>query len=289
MSQKNDEGKRSARAKMQEERAKQEAKARKKRQYGIIGAVLAVIVVLVAIGILIQNGRSSSYNAATQAPGGTIGNTKLVIPVGATDAPSTVTVYEDPRCPACEQFESGMKQTMNKLLAEGKIQIQYHVVSFIDTHDNGSGSKNAANALGCAQNVGRFHDYHDVLYANQPDETVDAWANKTVLISLAKQVPGLDTPSFESCVNGNAYGSWVTAVETDFGKSGYTSTPTVLLNGTPAYPSYKNQQISPAAFTAWVDEANKGKPLGTLSGPSAAALASPTAHNNAAAPSPSGS
>jgi protein-disulfide isomerase len=289
MSQKNDEGKRSARARMLEERAKQEAKARKKRQYGIVGAVLAVIVVLVAIGIVIQNGRSSSYNAASQAPGGTIGNTKLVVPVGATDAPSTVTVYEDPRCPACEEFESGMKQTMNKLLAEGKIQIQYHVVSFIDTHDNGSGSKNAANALGCAQNVGKFHDYHDVLYANQPDETDDAWADKTILISLAKQVPGLDTPSFESCVNGNAYGSWVTAVETDFNKSGYTSTPTVLLNGTPAYPSYKNQQISPATFTAWVDEANKGKPLGTLTAASAEALASPTAHNNPAAPSPSGS
>ncbi|MEY9874897.1 protein-disulfide isomerase [Streptacidiphilus sp. MAP12-33] len=280
MSNKNDGGKRSARERMQEERAKQETAARKKRQLTVILAALVVIAAAVVIGIVVQNGRSSSYDAAKDAPAGTVGNTRLLIPVGATNAPSTVTIYEDPRCPACEQFETGMKSTINQLLAQGKIQIQYHIASFIDRHDGGKGSKNAANALACAQNVGRFHDYHDVLYANQPDETNDAWADKSILITLAKQVPGLDSPSFESCVNGNTYGSWVTAVQSDFDKSGYNSTPTVLLNGTSAYPTYNNEDISPANFTKWVDAANKGKPLASVPSASAEALASPTAHNN---------
>ena len=280
MSNKNDAGKRSARERMQAERAKQEAATRKKRQLSVLLVALVVIAAAVVIGIVVQNGRSSSYNAATDAPGGTVGNTRLLIPVGGTAAPSTVTVYEDPRCPACEQFETGMKTTINQLLAQGKIQIQYHIASFIDRHDNGKGSKNAANALACAQNVGRFHDYHDVLYANQPQETDDAWADKSVLISLAKQVPGLDSSSFESCVNGNTYGNWVTAVQADFDKSGYTSTPTVLLNGTSAYPTFNGEDISPANFTKWVDTANKGKTLAGIPSASAEALASPTAHNN---------
>jgi len=274
MSQKNGEGKRSARERMQEERAAEEARTKRLRKLGITGAVLAVLVVAVVVGILVMNSKSTSYNAS-QAPAGTTGANNLVVPVGATNAPSTLTIYEDPRCPACGEFEKSFHTTVNQLLGAGKVRIDYHVVSFIDRHDQGSGSKNAANALGCAQNVGLFHPYHDTLYANQPDETVDAWADKSKLITLAKQVPGLDTPAFESCVNNNHFGPWVTAVETDFDKSGYSSTPTILLNGTTAYPSYKNTGLTPQTLVTLVDTANKGKPLGTLTPASAAALATP--------------
>ncbi|QMU73713.1 thioredoxin domain-containing protein [Streptacidiphilus sp. P02-A3a] len=274
MSQKNGEGKRSARTRMQEERAAEEAKAKRLRKLGISGAVLAVLVVAVVVGILVMNSKSTSYNAS-QAPAGTIGANNLVVPVGATNAPSTLTIYEDPRCPACGDFEKSFHTTVNQLLGAGKVQIHYHVVSFIDRHDQGSGSKNAANALGCAQNAGLFHPYHDVLYANQPDETVDVWSDRSVLITLAKQVKGLDTPTFESCVNNNGFGAWVTAVETDFDKSGYNSTPTILLNGTVAYPSYKGTSLTPQSLVTLVDTANKGKPLGTLSAADASALATP--------------
>ncbi|MBC3841953.1 thioredoxin domain-containing protein [Streptacidiphilus sp. 4-A2] len=277
MSQKNSDGKRSARERMQEERAADEARARRLRKLGIAGAVVAVLVVAVVVGILVMNSKSTSYSAS-QAPAGTTGSNNLVVPVGAVNAPSTLTIYEDPRCPACGDFEKSFHTTVNQLLGAGKVQIHYHVVSFIDRHDQGSGSKNAANALGCAQNTGHFHAYHDVLYANQPDETVDAWSDKSKLITLAKQVPGLDTPTFEACVNNNTFGPWVTAVETDFDKSGYNSTPTILLNGTAAYPSYKNTPLTPQSLVTLVDAANKGKPLGTLTPASASALASPNAH-----------
>jgi hypothetical protein len=95
-----------------------------------------------------------------------------------------------------------------------------------------------------------------VLYANQLDETNDAWAGKSILIDFSKQVPGLDSPAFESCVNNNTYGSWVTAVRSDFDKSGCNSTLTVLLNGSVAYPSFNGEDISPLNFTKWVDNAN---------------------------------
>jgi protein-disulfide isomerase len=276
MSQKNTEARRSARDRMQEERAVQEAKARRLRQFGIIGTVLAVLVVAVVVGVLVMNHKTSTYSAS-DAPKGTVGGTSLIIPVGADAAPSTLTVYEDPRCPACGEFEKSLHGTVNQLLSQGKIKVRYHVVSFIDRNDQGSGSKNAANALACAQNVGSFHNLHDVFYANQPDESEDTWADRSVLIKLAKQVPNLDTPAFESCVNGNSFGSWVTAVQKDFDKSGFTSTPTILLNGTPAYPTYKGAEISAANLVSWVNAANKGKTPAVLPPATAAALASPTA------------
>lgn len=279
MSQKNDDGKRSARERMQEERAAQEAKAKRLRTYGILGTVLAVLIVAVVVAVLVQNSRTSKYSAA-DAPAGVLSSNSLVIPVGAPTAPSTLTVYEDPRCPACGEFEKSFHGTVNQLLSQGKIKVEYHVVSFIDRASQGKGSKNAANALACAQNVGLFHNYHDVIYANQPGETDDAWADKSVLITLAKQVPGLDNPAFESCVNDNTFGSWVTAVQTAFDKSGFTSTPTILLNGTSAYPTLNGANLTPEVLVSGVDAANKGKTPAVLTSASAAALASPTAGNN---------
>jgi len=245
-------GKRAARARLAEQRAKEAAKAKRKRGLIIGGAVIAVLAVAAVIGVVVQNDRAGS--GAYASPRGTVGAGGLMVPVGSPAAKAVLMVYEDPRCPACGGFEKGFHTTLNQLEKAGKVRIEYHVVSFIDRHDNGSGSKHAAAALGCAQNAGKFHDYHDVLYANQPLETTDPWADRAALITLAKKVPGLDTPAFESCVNNGTYAGWVSAVEQDFDKSGYNSTPTVLLNGTSAYPTYNGQSITPASLTAAIDK-----------------------------------
>ncbi|MFG3049836.1 thioredoxin domain-containing protein [Kitasatospora sp. NPDC048239] len=262
MSEKNREGKRTARERMLAERAADEAGARRKKKLVVGGVVLAVIAAAVVTGVVVQNQRSKP-ETPTAAPAGAIGDKNLVIPVGAANAPSVLTVYEDPRCPACGTFERDFAPTIDQLEDAGKIYSNYHIVSFIDRAVPGKGSKYGANALACAQDAGHFRDYHDVIYRNQPDETNDAFGDKATLISLAKQVNGLDTPAFEACVNDNKFGGWVSAVQQDFDKSSYKSTPTVLLNGQPIYPKNGSEEISPANLVKWVDAANQGKQLGT--------------------------
>ncbi|PYC87721.1 hypothetical protein C7C46_02935 [Streptomyces tateyamensis] len=287
MSEKNRSGKRTARERMLEERAAQDAQHAKKKKLLVIGAVVVVLAVAAGIGIAVQSSRSSS-DTPSAAPAGAIGPKNLVIPDGPANAPATLTVYEDPRCPACGQFEREFAPTVDQLQDQGKLYGNYHIVSFIDRHDGGKGSKNGANALACAQDAGYFRAYHDVLYKNQPDETVDAWKDKSKLIDLAKQVPGLDSPTFESCVNSNKFGSWVSAVEQDFDKSGYTSTPTVLLNGKPIYPKNGNDEITPDNLVKWVDEANQGKKPGTTGSGSASPAPTSTAAESDPALQPSG-
>ncbi|WP_395296597.1 thioredoxin domain-containing protein [Kitasatospora hibisci] len=262
MSEKNREGKRTARERMLAERAADEARAKRKKKLVVGGVVLAVIAAAVVTGVVVQNERSKP-ETPTAAPAGTIGDKNLVIPVGAADAPSVLTVYEDPRCPACGSFEREFSPTIDQLEDAGKIGTQYHIVSFIDRAVPGKGSKAAANALACAQDAGHFRDYHDVLYRNQPDETNDAFGDKAVLINLARQVDGLVTPAFEACVNENRYGGWVSAVQQDFDKSTFKSTPTVLLNGQPVYPKNGSQEITPQNLVEAVDAANQGKSLGS--------------------------
>ncbi|GAA1983209.1 DsbA family protein [Kitasatospora viridis] len=286
MSEKNREGKRTARERMQEERAAQEARDSRRKKLLAVGAVLVVILAGVGIGIAVQSSRSSS-DVPKASPAGTIGKNNLIVPDGPANAPSTLTVYEDPRCPACGAFEHEFSATVDQLQDQGKLYGNYHIVSFIDRHDSGKGSKNGANALGCAQDAGYFRAYHDVMYKNQPDETVDTWKDKSKLIDLAKQVPGLDSPTFENCVNTNHFGSWVSAVEQDFDKSGYTSTPTILLNGKPIYPKNGTEDITPDNLVKWVNEANQGKPLGTTGSASASPAPTSTAVASTPAQSPS--
>ncbi|MFG2694519.1 thioredoxin domain-containing protein [Kitasatospora sp. NPDC048407] len=262
MSEKNEEGKRSARERMLEERVEQEARAKRKKKLIVGGAVIAVIAAAVVVGVVVQNNRSKP-ETPTAAPAGTIGDKNLIIPVGSANAPSTLTVYEDPRCPACGGFERAFSPTIDQLEDAGKIFVNYHIVSFIDRSLGGNGSKYGANALGCAQNAGHFRDYHDVLYRNQPGETEDTFGSKQTLIDLGKQVPGLDNAEFQSCVNTNKFGGWVSAVQQDFDKSSFKSTPTVLLNGEPIYPKKGDEQISTDNLVKWVDQANQGKQLGT--------------------------
>ncbi|KJS54952.1 thioredoxin domain-containing protein [Streptomyces rubellomurinus] len=285
MSDKNRDGKRTARERMLEQRAADEAASKRRKKLIVGGAVLAVIAAAVVTGVVVQNQRSKP-ETPTAAPAGTIGDKNLVIPVGAANAPSVLTVYEDPRCPACGIFEREFAATIDQLEDAGKIYTNAHIVSFIDRAVPGKGSKNGANALACAQDAGHFRDFHDVLYRNQPDETSDAFGDKAVLLNLAKQVNGLDTPEFQACVNDNKFGGWVSAVQQDFDKSSYKSTPTVLLNGQPIYPKNGNDEISPANLVKWVDAANQGKQLGTAGshGQSPAPTSTASEANN---PSPS--
>lgn len=262
MSEKNREGKRAARESLMRARAAEEVRGRRRRKLAVTGAVLAVVAVAGAVGVVVQNQRSKP-DTPLAAPSGALGDQKLLIPSGAANAPAVLTVYEDPRCPACGGFERDFAPTVDQLEDQGKLVVQYHIVSFIDRSLNGKGSRIGANALACAQDAGHFRDYHDVLYRNQPDETSDAFSDRATLIKLSKQVPGLDTPAFESCVKSYKYGGWVAAGQQNFDKSGYKSTPTLLLNGTPIYPKKGDQVISTTNLVTWVAQADQGKPLGT--------------------------
>ncbi|HEY3482170.1 MAG TPA: thioredoxin domain-containing protein [Streptomyces sp.] len=264
MSQKNRDGKRSAREALHEQREKEKARARRKRTLVVASGVVAVLAIAAVIGVVVANNNSSSSASGTPAaaPSGATGKDNLVIPVGATDAPSTLTVYEDFRCPACDAFEKTFTPTIHSLEDSGQIRTEYHLVTLIDGNRGGSGSLNAANAAACAQDAGKFRAYHDVLYTNQPDETTDKFADKNYLLQLADKVPGLRTPAFTACVNGGTHDNWVKKSNDAFGASGFNSTPTILLNGKNIYGA-QAPALTPDSLKALVAEANKGKKPGT--------------------------
>ncbi|MEW2619666.1 thioredoxin domain-containing protein [Streptomyces sp. NPDC048106] len=258
MSEKNRDGKRTARERLAVEREKQKS-AEKRRRTLIVGAsVVCVLALAAVIGVIAAKAgknKTSSKAGPVVAPSGAQGKDGLAIPVGKDGAKSTLTIWEDFRCPACQAFEAAYRPTLHELTDAGKLRIDYHLVRLIDGNLGGTGSLRAANAAACAQDAGKFRDYHDVLYANQPKETDDAFASNDKLITLAGKVGGLDTPAFRKCVNGGTHDGWVDRSHKAFHSGGFTGTPTVLLGGKNIY---QDQTMSPAKLRQMVESANRG-------------------------------
>ncbi|MCF3964094.1 DsbA family protein [Streptomyces fuscigenes] len=257
----------SARERIQQERAAEKAREKRRRGFVVGGVALAVLAFAGGIGVLAANaGKDKTADGAAgpvSTPTGAGGKDGLAISVGAADAPSTLTVWEDFRCPICGQFENVFRGTFHQLEKSGQLKIEYHLATIIDGNMGGTGSVRAANAAACAQDAGRFPQYHDALYENQPEETSDAFGKNSRLLEIAAKVPGLSTPAFKSCVENGSHDAWVKKSADAFRTSGYAGTPTVLLNGKPVFPKKGDENISPANLKKWVAEANKGKRPGT--------------------------
>ncbi|MFG1806642.1 DsbA family protein [Streptomyces sp. NPDC049040] len=265
MSQPNRDRKRSAREALQEQRAREASRARVKRTVVVAGGLVVVLGIAAVIGVVASDRHSDNAGRAgtpASAPTGATGQDNLVIPVGAADAPSTLTIYEDFRCPACDAFEKQFTPTIHSLEDSGQIRTEYHLVTLIDGNLGGTGSLNAANAAACAQDAGKFRAYHDVLYANQPDEQDDKFSHTDNLLTLADQVPGLKTTSFTDCVHNGTHDTWVKKSNAAFADSGFDATPTILLNGKSIYG--QNPALTPDSLKQMVAAANKGKQPGKV-------------------------
>ncbi|MFG2529556.1 DsbA family protein [Streptomyces sp. NPDC048516] len=276
MSQKNHEGKRTARERLQEQRERERARARRSRQAVVAGSVVVVLAVAGGIAVWATSAGSgkSSSDKETALPKQAGGGSRPAIPVGAPGAPSTLAVWEDFRCPACQQFETGFRPAIHELQDSGQLKNEYHLVTIIDGNAGGKGSLNAANAALCAQDAGKFRDYHDVLYSHQPPEQEDKFADKQYLLQLAGKVKGLVTPAFTRCVNDGRYDHFAQKSTDAFAKSGYRGTPTVLLNGKDLSKE-KGGRITPADLKKMVKDANKGKQPGKSASPHSGAAPHP--------------
>ncbi|WP_317633433.1 thioredoxin domain-containing protein [Streptomyces sp. HUAS TT20] len=125
-----------------------------------------------------------------------LGADGTTIMVGDPEASLTVHLYEDPRCPYCRQFETtGGAPELQDATVQRKAKTECTVASFLDGRLGGSGSKRAVNALRAALAAGKFTEYHAVLYANQPDESVDGFTD-THLLKLAGKVEGLRSSQY---------------------------------------------------------------------------------------------
>ncbi|WUC78531.1 DsbA family protein [Streptomyces sp. NBC_00536] len=292
MSDKNDganrDAKRTARERLLVERERQKSKDKRRRSLVVAAAVVGVLGLAAVVGLLAANsgksGTAKDGSGPVVAPSGATGKDALAVQNGKDSAKSTLTVWEDFRCPACKSFEDAYRTTVHDLVAKGQLKVEYHLVTLIDGNMSGSGSQRAANAAACAQDAGKFPAYHDVLFENQPKEVDDAYGKNARLLELAGKVDGLDTPAFRQCVEGGTHDSWVAKSYAAFKAGKFRGTPTILLDGKDIFADQANP-LTPEKLKAKVTAAaGAGAPAEESGQVSPEASARPSA-----SPSPSAS
>lgn len=107
----------------------------------------------------------------------------------------------------------------------GKVKMTYKHFLVVDPSGE---SLWAANAVECANEQGRFWDYHNKIVAESP-----GGRNSLTKANLKKYAADiqLDTTKFNACLDSNKYNASVQADVSEAQRLGLTGTPTFILNG----------------------------------------------------------
>lgn len=127
--------------------------------------------------------------------------------------------FSDFQCPACGAAQPTVDQVLKTY--GDKIAFSYRHFPLLSVHAN---AYSAALASECANDQGKFWEYHDLLFKNQKD------LRQATLLRLADET-GLNKESFSACLKSRAKASVVQADMQEGERRNINSTPTFYLNG----------------------------------------------------------
>lgn len=145
--------------------------------------------------------------------------------LGDENAPITLVEFGDYQCFFCNKFFHETEGNILKNYVEtGKVKIIFKDFTII-----GPDSVAAAHATHCANDQGKFWEYHDALYNNWAGEN-NGWASLGNLTKFANDVQ-LDQETFTKCMNDGKYQQRVAANNNDARTLGLTGTPGFFVIG----------------------------------------------------------
>jgi protein-disulfide isomerase len=135
---------------------------------------------------------------------------------GKVDAPITVVEYSDYQCPFCARsYRDVMPKLQEEYIDTGKLRFVMREYPLSSIHKNAT---NASMAALCAGDQGKYWEMHDLLFENQKQLGVDN------LKSFASTI-GLDTASFNECLDGKKTSGKVQKDMASASKLGMGGTP----------------------------------------------------------------
>jgi len=141
---------------------------------------------------------------------------------GDSNAKVTIVEFSDFQCPFCAKAYPTVKQTLETY--SGKVRLVYRDFPLSSTHPL---AQKAAEASECAEEQGKFWEYHDKLFESQAE-----WAGKGAeQFKKYAQDLGLDAEKFNACLDSDKYREEVLKDLGDGQKLGVTGTPTFFING----------------------------------------------------------
>lgn len=141
---------------------------------------------------------------------------------GVDTAPVTIEEWADFQCPACGQFaRATVPQLLSTYVAKGQVKLVFRHFAFL-----GAESQWAAEASECADEQGKFWEFHDRLYASQAGENRGTFSKDN--LKRIGDALGLG-PSFAVCVDSGRYAQQVRDEMNVGGGKGVKATPTLFV------------------------------------------------------------
>ncbi len=143
--------------------------------------------------------------------------------LGSASAPITIVEFGDYQCEACYHwYHNTRADIIDNYIETGKVNLV-----FIDLPFLGRDSITAAQATYCADDQGKYWEYHETLYNFQ--EAIDnGWASKDRLVSFAFNLD-MNMDEFNDCMDSSKYAKRVKANYDESQRFGAEATPTFLI------------------------------------------------------------
>lgn len=202
----------------------------------LLGSFVIAVAILMHGGIIKVGGTtakvpSQAPSQAAAAPTQPTPPAKVNVDIGHfpvkgdKNAKVTVIEFADFQCPFCEKFFTQTEPSLIKDYADkGKIKFAFRNWAFL-----GQESTYAAQGAECANEQGKFWEYHDYLYSHQGQENSGTF-NKDKLEGFAPSI-GLDADKFRNCLETDKYAEKVKEDYTAGQGAGVNGTPATFVNG----------------------------------------------------------
>lgn len=145
--------------------------------------------------------------------------------LGDPNATITLVEFGDYQCFFCNKyFHDTEHNILTNYVETGKVKVIFKDYTII-----GPDSITAAHAAHCANDQGKFWEYHDTLYNNWAGEN-NGWASSKNLLQFAQNIE-LDIDDFSECMLNEIHTYIITNSNSDAQSLGLTGTPAFFVIG----------------------------------------------------------
>ncbi|MBI2105935.1 DsbA family protein [Candidatus Woesearchaeota archaeon] len=144
--------------------------------------------------------------------------------LGDKNAKLTIIEFSDFQCPFCKRArDDAIKQLEEQYIKTGKVKLVYRDFPLTSIHPM---AQKSAEAAECADDQGKFWEYHDVIFERQASLSINSlkqWASEL----------GLKTDDFNKCLDSGKYTNEVNKDASDAQRAGGQGTPYFIIGNQP--------------------------------------------------------
>jgi len=191
----------------------------------VAGTFVGIVLIVVTLFTSFQSGWDNNPGGMGMKTPSTINLENGSPALGSESAPITIVEFGDYQCESCYYWFHNTRSTLiDNYIETGKAKLVFLDLPFL-----GRDSITAAQASYCAEDQGKYWEYHTMLYTFQEVEAYDSgWADRDRLNAFASSLD-MNMDEFNECMDSSKYQKRVKANYDEAVKNDVQSTPTFII------------------------------------------------------------